>query len=76
MMAWIKRNTGPIVMVLVASAVVIIGAEVLDSLSESEPFKPKEGSESLTVAGLIKVAMFMLIPGSITLAVRRRRPRQ
>lgn len=72
MMGWLKRNTMPIAIVLVAAAAVIGGAEVLDSLSASEPFEPKGGDGSLTVAGLIKVTMFMLVPGSLTLAVRRR----
>jgi hypothetical protein len=72
MNAWFKRNTVPIAIVLVASVVVIAGFELLDELTSSEPLGPVEGEASLTVAGLIKVTLFMLVPGWITVAVRRR----
>lgn len=71
MSAWLKRNTGPILIVVAASAVVIGGSELLDSLSTSQPFEAEGASAALTVGGLVKVALFMLIPGLITLAVRR-----
>lgn len=74
MSAWLKRNTMPVVIVFVAAAVVIGAWELVDSLLASEPFAAETGDETLTLAGLIKVAMFLLVPGLITLAVRRRQP--
>lgn len=72
MTAWLRRNTVPIVIVLVASALVIAGFELLDSLAASEPLEVAAGDDALNVGGLIKVTLFLAVPGAITLAVRGR----
>ncbi len=79
MNAWLSRNTVPILLVLAASAVVIAGFEILDAVAGGPTAEPTtetgaaaddlQGIASL--AGLIKVALFLLIPGAITVAVRR-----
>lgn len=72
MKAWLERNALPIAIVLLASVVVIGAWELLDAYVASEPLAAPNGSEALTIGGLIKVTLFLLVPGLITLAIRRR----
>ena len=72
MRQWIGRNAPPIIIVLVASSVVIGAWEVLDAVTSSEPIEAPESSTALNPGGLVKVTLFLLIPGLVTLAVRRR----
>lgn len=81
MTAWFARNTTPILIVLVAAGVVIGAFEVLDALTTPTPSAETAASaepagEELegvaSIAGLIKVMLFLAVSGGITLAVRRR----
>ncbi len=80
MNAWISRNTVPILLVLAGSAAVIVAFEVLDAVAGGPAASPATATEAeagdelqgiASLAGLIKVSLFLLIPGAITLAVRR-----
>ena len=72
-MTWLRRNTMPIVWVLVASAVVIGLFEVVDAfVGSGVAGEVVETEEPPAFAGIIKVTLFIAIPFAITLAVRRR----
>lgn len=81
MTAWLSRNTRPILAVLAASAVVIVGFEVLDALASS-PAAPAASEEEAelggvaVLAGLIKVTAFLGVGAGLTLLVRRLVDRQ
>lgn len=72
MRAWLGRNASPITIVALASVLVIGAWELLDAFVASEPLDVIEGNDALTIGGIIKVALFLLVPGLITLAIRRR----
>ncbi len=77
MNAWLSRNTTPIVIVLIASAAVVGLFEIVDAFADSTPVVvAAEGADDLegvaALGGLIKVVAFLLIPGAVTLLIRRR----
>ena len=72
MTAWLRRNTAPIMIIVVASALVIAVAELLNAFTTSERVDTTDADAALHVGGLVKVAIFLAVPGAITLAVRRR----
>lgn len=84
MTTWLARNTRPILAVLVASAAVIAAFEILDTVVASSPTEAvvaEEGTELggiASLAGLIKVSLFLAVGVGLTALVRRavdRRPR-
>jgi len=72
-MSWLRRNLRPIAWVLLASAAVILAFEILDAVVASGPPSEAEAEEAmgLTVAGLIKVTLFLAVGYGITIAVLR-----
>lgn len=89
MSAWLSRNIGPILLTLLASAVVIGAFELLDLVAGSPAAEVGEAGVNpetaevqlggiASAAGLIKVTAFLLVGGGLTLLVRRgldRRPK-
>lgn len=77
MTAWLRRNARPVALILIAAAVVIAGFELIDAVSRPGPVAGDapaddelEGVASL--AGLIKVLLFVVVGGAITAPLRRR----
>ncbi len=76
MTSWLSRNAVPIGVVVFAAVLVIAGFELLDALSSSEPANSEGESDELegiaSIAGLIKVALFLGFGALIARPLRRR----
>lgn len=76
MKPWLVRNTKPITIVLIASALVIGLFEIIDAFAEPTPVvaeTEEAGLEGLaSLAGLIKVTAFLLVGSLIAIPIRRR----
>ena len=76
MRLWLERNAVPIGLVLLAAVVVIVGFEVIDALADPGPVAPEAEAEEFegvaSVAGLIKVMLFLGVGALIAIPVRRR----
>jgi hypothetical protein len=76
MTSWLERNTKPIGLVLFAALVVIIGFEVIDALTQATPVDPEadagEPEDLASIAGLIKVMLFLGVGALLSIPVRRR----
>lgn len=72
-MSWLRRNARPILWVLLASAVVIMGFEIVDAVvgGGAPADEDAEAAMGLSVAGLIKVTAFLAVGYAVTAAVRR-----
>ncbi len=77
MKPWLSRNTMPIVLVLVASALVVGAFEAIDAFAGESPQLVNEASGAepagvASVGGLIKVAAFLGIGALIAKPIRSR----
>ncbi|MBT8203034.1 MAG: hypothetical protein KJO87_07005 [Acidimicrobiia bacterium] len=76
---WIRRNAGPIAAVLVAAAIVIVLFEIVDALAgstaESGGEEAGNNEQAPAAAGLIKVALFLVVGAAPTLYGLRRTKR-
>lgn len=75
MTGWLQRNLRPIAVVLLASALVIGAFEVIDALTASAPVAEAASDDALegaaSVAGLIKVTLFLGVGALIAVPIRR-----
>lgn len=76
MTAWLKRNALPVALVLLASALVVGAFELIDALSDSGPVTGEAAADELSgvasLAGLIKVSLFLGVGALIARPLRRR----